>query len=334
VSDLLRKLVDGAVGVKWQPPATIAIVRDTPDEVVFEDPVGTRWAVAVSPAPFALLPGEDEALADDLAASARSSFDAYWWKRPRLDANAQPHTADLSWSPILEVASADSGNGRVLRVIRYLVDEPDLKTIAGELIIPTAAGHVEIRALAKTPVDPEPVVRAALDAAAARLEVLSPPARAHEVVLESARCAFVPPPRYVPMQTRMAPGLQGFHRAALDGWRRLFDVWRIGIGEQPALDPRPALAARAEQIVRDWETEGITDIELGHRFLDAFGNRPQIEQYVRFKHRGELRHTMHRWWIEPDGAVYRIGANAPPTISQLDLRADLMTVQETWRTLQ
>jgi hypothetical protein len=333
VSDVRRLLESGEHGVRWTPPAG-EVLRETEREVVLRDAGGLRWQLSALPAPFGLAPEEDEALAADLQLSARSAFEGYWNAHPKLTIGARPRSDDLSWTPLIESSVATIGSGRCLRVMRWLAFAPGDEAVVGQLIVPVAQGTVEARVLSR---DAHPMsrVRAALDAAAAGLEIVAPPAPPGEVVLEDAGCAFVPPPRFrLEPGLKAAPGQRVFYRAGLDGWRRILDVWRLGVATlKEGIDPRPSLAARADSMIEAWTREGCEEIKTVTRPIGDFRGCPQVAQYVQFKVRGGLSHTLHRWWLEPDGTCYRIGTNGPPAVSELDLHADVEAIQASWRLL-
>jgi hypothetical protein len=327
VSDVNRLLETSTSGVKWTPPP---------------EGTGGKWLVTFTPDAFALAPDEDAELAMDLVVSARESFDRQWLARPRLRVGARPKTASPSFTPIVETSTATLGPTRMLRVLRRVAWESDLEIVVGELIVPVGDGTVEIRVMHRVegkvvpetdPAHPVARARRALDIAAPRIEVAVGPTRSPGYVFEAALCGFAPPPRFLPMKKSLASGQVLLQRAGLDGWKRTLDVWRVGELRQPNLDPRPALAAEADALVRNWTKEGADNVQIDTRFLDAFGNRPQIEQHVRFRANDVQQHTVMRWWLEPDGILYRIGSNAPMTVPKDPLSADLDQVQATWQRL-
>ena len=176
-------------------------------------------------------------------------------------------------------------------------------------------------------------MRAAVERTLGELVVTRPATRQRYATLHDAGCAFVPPPRFMPVTAKMAPGLHMFWRGGLDGWKRLLDVWRIGKTASRGADPRPALIESADRIVRGWEREGASEIEIDTQVIGDLRGAPQIEQYVRFRGGGVPTHTLHRWWVDADDVIYRIGSNAPPALGKAVLAADLDAVQSTWRTL-
>ena len=199
--------------------------------------------------------------------------------------------------------------------------------------MPVALGTVELRVVARDAPEPVAAVRAALDRTLGELAITKPATRQRFATLPDAACAFVPPPRYVGVDVKMARGLYMFWRGGLDGWRRLLDVWRIGKTATRDGDRRPALSEAADRIVRGWERDGASEIAIDTQPTGDFGGALQIEQYVRFRAGGGPTHTLHRWWIDTTDMIYRIGCNAPPTTARAALAADLDAVQASWRAL-
>jgi hypothetical protein len=369
MGDATSELSSGQCGVRWTPPSG-TVVQESEHELVVRDESHLIWHATISPRPFAAGDGEDAALLEDMDASARATFDAHWHTKPDRAPDERPRTADAGWSPVIEAVVTNAKGGRCARVIRRMTYEPGDELIAGHVIVPVARGTVELRVVAKAdttgiretivsqqrmaagepafapqavydareldasfPDHPLTIVRATLDRTLRELEVTKPATRQRYATLPAAGCAFVPPPRYVPVVVTTVKGMYMFWRTGLDGWRRMLDVWRLGKIPAPAGDRRLALTEAADQIVRKWESEGASEIEIETVPIGDFGTAQQIEQYVRFRAGGTPRHSLHRWWLDPADMMFRVGVNGPLATDRTALATDLDAVQKTWRPL-
>jgi hypothetical protein len=187
------------------------------------------------------------------------------------------------------------------------------------------------------PEHPLSMVRAALAALPGHVEVTAAPAvPAAEVALPEASCAFVPPPRFAPV----APGVMRFHRTmrvllrcGIGAWRRSIEVWRLDDVPLRRRDPRRELATLAREVAARWSDEGFTDVNGEVAIVDDFGERPQVEQRVAMTGAGRPIRSVLRWWVEPDGVVYRVGSSGPHAVPDTDHSTALDAVQATWRRL-
>ena len=349
--------------MQWMPPQG-TVVEHTDHELMVRDENGLGWHALLTPITFAIGPGEEAALSEDLHASARAVFERNWRDNPNKK-RPRPRTDDLSWTPIIEAKLGMIGEGRIARVVRRLSYEPGDELIVGHLIVPVAKGTVEIRAMCQAsitgmretaviaklgsdtplpqsaydakdldrhfPDHPLTRVRAALDAAVSRLEIIAPAERATEVALREAGCAIEPPPRFVPIPPVPGSGINVLLRAGLDHWQRLIDVWRIGRHKLKGKDLHAALIEHADAVVGGWIKEGCTHVVTEGNRIDDYGVCLQIEQYVTFQHSGEAKHALHRWWIAGDQTLWRIGSGGPRTVERAALQADLEQVQQTFR---
>jgi hypothetical protein len=360
---LAKALELGGTGIQWRAPHG-TVVEHSERELVVREDNGLGWHVLVTPVVFAIAPGEEAALSEDLHASARALFERTWRnnsakKRPR------PRTDDITWSPIIDAKLGAIGEGRIARVVRRLSYEPGDELIVGHLMVPVAKGTVEIRVMCHasmtgvresaviaklggdTPqpqavydsreIDPyfpdHPLtrVRAALDAAVQRLEIVAPAQRVTEVELREAGCAIEPPVRFTLAPAVAGSGINVLMRAGLDDWQRLLDVWRVGRHKLKGRDLKQALVEHADAVVGGWTKEGCTHVVSEAAAIDDYGVCMQIEQYVTFQLGGEAKHTLHRWWIAGDQTLWRIGSGGPRAVARAALQADLEQVQQTFR---
>jgi hypothetical protein len=157
--------------------------------------------------------------------------------------------------------------------------------------------------------------------------------------LEEPRCAFVAPPRYVPVPgevTRsmgMRPTLRVLMRWGVESWHRDIEVWRLEGKRFRRRDPRDELCALARDLIAGWTREGATGIKANVKAVNDFEGRPQVQQWVRMQAEGIPTQSLFRWWLEPDGVVFRIGSSGPPSVPDIDHAALLDGVQATWRRL-
>lgn len=189
---------------------------------------------------------------------------------------------------------------------------------------------------ARFPQHPLSIVRRRLDAliGAGELAVPHPaPPPPRESRLEPAGCTIVAPPRFrlvPPGVLRLSPTLCTFARPGLDGWLRLFEVWRLD--ERIASGDRHArLEALAAATIAGWEREGARDLATRARRLDAA--RPTVEQEVRFEVGGGARLGVYRWFVDDDGVVFRLGAAGGGGEDVEALRAEVTAAAPTWRRL-
>src|SRR5687767_579117 len=107
---LAKALELGGVGVQWPPPLG-TVVEHSERELIVREDNGLGWHVLLTPATFAIAPGEETALAEDLHASARAIFERNWRNNPNKK-RPRPRTDDTSWSPIIEAKLGAIGEGR------------------------------------------------------------------------------------------------------------------------------------------------------------------------------------------------------------------------------
>lgn len=255
---LSKSLELGSCGVQWQPPDG-AIGVHTESELVITDDTGLRWRIRLVPEEFAIAPGEETALSEDLYASARASFEARWRQRPR-PAGATPRTESGEWSPIVEAKLGAVGAGRLARVVRRLAYEQGDEVVVGHLFVPVEKGTVEIRIVAQSeatgqresaiarkyggrqaqatydaaeldpyfPEHPLTRIRAALDGVVETMAIVAPPERPAEVLMPEPGCAVTPPVRFVATPPVAGSGRGELVRRGVDDWQRTIEVWRIG----------------------------------------------------------------------------------------------------------
>src|SRR5262245_38896900 len=148
MGDAVSHLSSGDCGVRWNAP-TGTIVQLSEHELVVRDDARLIWHATISPRPFGAGEGEDDALVEDMQASARAAFDAHWRTKPDRGPDERPRTADADWTPLIEASLVKRGGGRCARVIRRLTYEPGDEIIVGHVIVPVALGTVELRIVAK-----------------------------------------------------------------------------------------------------------------------------------------------------------------------------------------
>jgi hypothetical protein len=190
---------------------------------------------------------------------------------------------------------------------------------------------------AQFPEHPLTVVRKAIDGLCNSVAITRPAAKPDAVVhLEEPMCAFAVPPRYVlvpPEVVRMHPTLRLLIRTGVGSWRRMLEVWRLDDVRFEHRDPRNELCAHAREVIAGWAREGATDIATEVEAVSDFGEHPQVQQSVRMKAEAGASHAVFRWWVEPDGIVFRIGSSGPPSIPDAEHIALLDGMQASWRRL-
>lgn len=350
---LAKSLELGSCGVQWQPPdGTIGVHSDT--ELVISDDTGMRWRIRFLPTVFAIAPGEEAALSEDVHLSAVAAFEARWQQQPRA-AGAQPRTAG-DWTPVVEAKLGKIGEGRVARVVRRLAYEQGDEVVVGHLFIPVEKGTVEIRVMAQSgdtgtreqavakkyggrqpqatydareldayfPDHPLSRVRDALDGVVQSLEIVALPERPAEVVLGEPGCAITPPTRFVAAPPIPGSGRGEIVRLGVDDWKRTIEVWRMGrhkfkIGK----DLHAALVEHANKSVEATASKSAP--------IDDFGVCLQVQQYVTLERDDEPHHAVYRWWIAGDGTLWRIGELAPIAVDRQALADEVATVQDSFR---
>ena len=290
---LAKALELGSCGVQWTPPIG-AIGEHTETKLVITEDDGTVWTIQLLAAGFAIGPGEEAALSDDIHDSARAAG-----------------------SIVVEAKLGRIGEGRCARVYRQWRD----RSFTGELVIPVAKGALDLR-VAGIDLD---VVRASLDGALANLEITAPAERVTEVAFPDAGVACEPPLRFLPVS---AEGKGVLIRSGLDGWRRMIEIWRIGRHKLKGRNLPAELVEHANKSVADWP-----NVETTTEQIDDFGVCLQIEQFVIFSEGNVEKQALFRWWIAGDQTLWRLSSVAPTGVERDALRRDLEQVQETFRRL-
>ena len=290
---LAKALELGRCGVQWTPPEG-SVGEHTDAKLVVTEDDGTLWTIQLLPAGFAIGPGEEAALSDDIHESAR-----------------------VAGSRVLEAKIGRIGEGRCARVFRQWRD----RSFTGQLIIPVANGAIDV-CVGGIDLD---VVRAALDGVLANLEITAPAERTTEVALADAGIACEPPLRFLPVP---ADGKGVLIRSGLDGWRRMIEIWRIGRHKLKGKDLHAELVEHANKSVVDWP-----GVQTEAHPIDDFGVCMQIEQFVIFSERGTEKQALFRWWIAGDQSLWRLSSVAPTGVERDAMRRDLEQVQETFRRL-
>jgi hypothetical protein len=357
---LSKSLELGSCGVQWKPPdGAIGVHTDT--ELVVSDDTGLRWRIRLLPVEFAIAPGEEAALSEDVDASARAAFEARWRQQPRA-AGAQPRTAG-DWSPIVEAKLGAIGAGRLARVVRRLAYEQGDEVVIGHLFIPVGKGTVEIRVMAQSgetglrenavakkyggrqpqatydareldpyfPDHPLTRVRDALDGVLETLEVVTLPERPAEVLLTEPGCAVTAPVRFVAAPVIPSSGRGELVRIGVDDWQRTIEVWRIGRHKFKGTNMHGALVEHANKTADAWTKDGASNIVSHSAPIDDFGVCLQIQQYVTLERDDEPHHAVFRWWIAGDGTLWRIGETASGAVDREVLAADVAAVQDSFR---
>lgn len=162
------------------------------------------------------------------------------------------------------------------------------------------------------------------------------PSVAEVIRLEEPKCAFAAPPRYVPVPPevlQMHPTLRVLMRLGVGSWRRIIEVKRHEDVRLRRGDPRNELCALARNTVAGWTREGATAIKTNVEAINDFDGRPQVQQWVRMEAEGAPTRSLFRWWVEPDGVIFRLGSSAPPRVLDTEHVALLDGVQASWRRL-
>jgi hypothetical protein len=213
---------------------------------------------------------------------------------------------------------------------------PDTLDGEGEYTFPAQAVYDDVALDEKFPDHPLTRVRAAIGRLEVAVTITGPVPRCPEVTtLEEARCAFTAPPRYLPVPPEVmgiSPTLRVLVRSGVELWRYMIEVWRMEDVRFRRRDPRRELCELARRTVAGWAHEGATDID-SVEVIDEFAQRPQIQQTVRMIAGGTRRRLVLRWWVEPDGVVYRVGSGGPGTSTDAEHLALLDAIQATWRRL-
>jgi hypothetical protein len=286
------------------PDGTIGAHTDT--ELVITDDAGLRWRIRLQPIEFAIAPGEEEALSEDLHASASVR------------------------TQLVEAKLGAIGAGRIARVLRTATHGPGDEIAIGELFIPVAKGTVEIRVMARSH-DALLRVRDALNATIDSLEVVTVPERPTEFLLPEAGCAVTGPPRFVAAPTENGSGRGELVRLGVDDWRRTIEVWRIGRHTFKGKDLHASLVEHANKTAESLITDAGSHVVSHSAPIDDFGVCLQIQQYAVMNRDGEPYHAVYRWWIAGDGTLWRIGETSPGTVDREALAADVAAVQDSFR---
>ncbi|PID38350.1 MAG: hypothetical protein CSB49_06030 [Proteobacteria bacterium] len=320
---LIQRLDSGEAGVRWTPPATWGVqASDSSLLRMVTDDGDEFWQVALLPYRLDLDPRTDELLREDLLAEVRAQQQAAGGRRRQHDA---PHIERL------EVGALAS-----LRVV-YPITLDDGARAVGQLLIPVAGGLCDISVLAKDMARAEERLRWLLSAeAGAGLTVTRPGvASAPPFELSWAGCRVSPPPRYLPMApdfprsetmdvlSRVTLGSEGV---------RMLDVYRVP-GAELEVDDREGLEQIARDNAESWADEGAGRIRCRLRAIHLDDGRTHLGNHVSFDAHGSAMQTYAHWFIDRDGAVFRVGAHGPAHVPLDELIADARTTVEGFRRL-
>lgn len=161
-----------------------------------------------------------------------------------------------------------------------------------------------------------------------------PPAEG-EQALSEADCAVRVPPRYVrvPAGTlKMAASLVTFTRVSL-GARvtpLMLTVWKVE-GQNLASKSGRALRELAQQTTERWAREGVRNIRIDtNEVAGELG--PEVRLHVRFEV-DELVQEVQIWFVDSQGAVFRIGCSASAAWDTTELWQDVAFVRASFRRL-
>jgi hypothetical protein len=298
---LSKSLELGSCGVQWQPPdGTIGAHTET--ELVITDDTGLRWRIRVLPVEFAIAPGEEAALSEDLHASAGDR------------------------TPIVQAKLGAIGAGRLARVVRRFSNQHGDEVAVGDLFIPVEKGTVEIRVMARSE-DPLARVGDALDTVLGSLEIVTLPDRPAEVTLPEPGCAVTAPMRFVAAPTVAGSGKGELVRLGVDDWKRTIEVWRIGRHKLKGKDMHAALVEHANKTAAESGSHAVSHSAP----IDDFGVCVQIQQYVTWERDDGPHHAVYRWWIAGDGTLWRVGESAPGVVDREAMAGDVAAVQDSFR---
>ncbi len=171
----------------------------------------------------------------------------------------------------------------------------------------------------------------------ADMEVLSPmePRANGEILLPSAGCAVVLPPRYV-----LTPALSGMMSGSIEMVTRVsppgasgkdLHIWRIPNLKVEGRNRQARLKGLAVRIVRSWVQEGATQFKVDAKDMGDFEGRTQVECHASFRTATGPAQTAMRWFIDMDGTVFRVAAGAPSFVPKDRLYDDIKFVLQSWR---
>jgi hypothetical protein len=174
----------------------------------------------------------------------------------------------------------------------------------------------------------------------ADLEVIAPMVIPDEgeIALTEADCAVVLPPRYVVsplMSQSMAEGLIVATRACPPGSSMMWlQIARLPGERLVGWRKQGRLKRLAIRMHDEWQRQGATGLKYEVKEMSALNGRVQIETYATFRSGPELEvHSVIRWFVDTDGQVFRVGADAPPFVGRELLLNHVESVVQSWRRL-
>lgn len=147
--NVIESLQTGRFGIELRMPEHFEVCRNDGECAEFVDKTkGVVWYLFLYPNLHLDLHAKHRAdLRNSLEYYARSMFDEVFHHRHRGDAKQTPRTADLAWSPMIDVEPSKFGEVDALRTVHRMAYEPGREMIMGHALIPVRQGLFEARVL-------------------------------------------------------------------------------------------------------------------------------------------------------------------------------------------
>jgi hypothetical protein len=136
------------------------------------------------------------------------------------------------------------------------------------------------------------------------------------------------------MAETMGPSVAPFTRTTVpQTGSYTFDVWRAPSIRNKGQQAMQQLRHVAEDNLRGWKREGETDVEIESVELPPLDGRPLLRTVVRFTVNGHPNHAVANWFIDHDGAVFRVCAAGSLSRSREELTIAVTDSTLSWKRL-
>jgi hypothetical protein len=312
---LIELIAEGRAGIGLRLPESLEVLADRETFACWNVPeLRVRVIATHSQDPLDLSEARATSLRADVEAGARRIFAQ---TRRTLEPEAEVEPMWPSRAPLVELEVLARDDGRILRCIHRVAQQPGREIVRGLLLIPTAYGHISLSALHDgRPEHGLTRVRACLahwlDPELGQLTIAPEPIAfpAGELRVEFASgCSIVRPVGFLPAfpeASAKPAGISTLVRVGIDAAPEAkLSVSQVRYDDE-ALGEADDLLALARRSLQEWTNRGASDIEIATEVVSDTRHRAEVCVYASLRMDGETHINVARWFVGQDDAIFRI----------------------------